>query len=375
MSFGLRRIPPRRILLIRGIDLLLDLRLGRFRLFRLLGGRGAARRRSDAGLSNAAARQRQAGGEQSQGAGGRPYHANSLNPNWLYGTIHPATMHKPPPSRRSATTAPASPRVRRGYFECRYGQLHVHNAIPPGGGFEEGTPLLCLHPSPSSGRAFRRFLAVAGLGRSVFAPDLPGFGDSDPPPPGAGVAEHAAAIGDFLDAMRLRQIDLLGHRFGALVAVELAALRPALIRRMVLVSPPGMSDTAGPAAAAAAPQHLSGPAADGSHLLTEWGRALAYCGPSASPEVVTAALAERLRNGNEAAAASAAERSYPLRARLAQLTAPLLVLRLGDEVASNTGQARDIPARARLVELRERGASVFESAPEAVAQALEPFLR
>ena len=34
----------------------------------------------------------------------------------------------------------AKPRVRRGYFESRYGQLHVHNAIPPGGGFEEGTP-------------------------------------------------------------------------------------------------------------------------------------------------------------------------------------------------------------------------------------------
>ena len=26
----------------------------------------------------------------------------------------------------------SEPRVRRGYFECRYGQLHVHNAIPAG---------------------------------------------------------------------------------------------------------------------------------------------------------------------------------------------------------------------------------------------------
>src|SRR6185437_9827573 len=95
----------------------------------------------------------------------------------------PYTMPKASPSRPAASP----PRVRRGYFECRYGQLHVHNSIPSGGGFEEGTPLLCLHPSPLSGRAFGRFLAFAGAKRSVFAPDLPGFGDSDPPAAGAGI--------------------------------------------------------------------------------------------------------------------------------------------------------------------------------------------
>lgn len=210
------------------------------------------------------------------------------------------------------------------------------------------------------------FLAKMGTDRSVFAPDLPGFGDSDPPPPRAGVAEHAAAIGDFLDSMRLRQIDLLGHRFGALVATELAAARPAQVRRLVLVSPP-LGD--------AAEHQPPAPAADGSHLLEEWRRAVAYCGPDAPIEVAGAAMAERLRNGVPAAAAAAAERSYALRPRLTQLTVPLLVLRLRDEVVSNRGQPRDLPARARLVELPERGASLFETAPEAAAQALESFIR
>jgi pimeloyl-ACP methyl ester carboxylesterase len=271
-------------------------------------------------------------------------------------------MAKASPSRPAAA---ARPRVRRGYFECRYGQLHVHNAIPAGGGFEEGTPLLCLHPSPLSGRAFERFLAVAGGARSVFAPDLPGFGDSDPPPARAGIAEHAAAIGDFLDTMRLRQVDLLGHRFGALVAAELAATRPAQVRRLVLIPPPA-GDTPEPQPAAAA---------DGSHLLEEWRRATAYCGPRAAPDAVTAVLAERLRNCAPAAAAAAAERGYLLSARLAQLSVPLLVLRLRDDVATNRGAPRDVPARTRLIELPEHGASLFETAPEAAAQALEAFLR
>jgi len=226
--------------------------------------------------------------------------------------------------------------------------------------------LLCLHSSPLSGRTFLPFLAVAGIRRSVFAPDLPGFGDSDPPPAGAGVAEHAAAIGDFLDAMRLRQIDLLGHRFGALVAAELAATRSAQVRRLVLVSPPAAQT---PEAAPPAP------IADGGHLVEEWRRAASYCGPGAPPELVTVALAERLRNSAPGVAAAAAERGYPLRNRLAEVSMPLLVLRLRDEVAANKGQARDVPARARLIELPERGASLFETAPEAAARALESFLR
>lgn len=272
-------------------------------------------------------------------------------------------MPKASPSRPAATSRP---RVRRGYFECRYGQLHVHNAIPSGGGFEEGTPLLCLHGSPHSGRVFERFLAAAGVGRSVFAPDLPGFGKSDPPPPRAGVAEHAAAIGDFLDGMRLRQIDLLGQGFGALVAAEVAATRPGQVRRLVVVSLPPSSD------GAEQPPAVS---ADGSHLLEEWRRALTYCGPAAPPDVATAALAERLSNAAQAAAGAAAERGYPLRARLTQLSIPLLMLRLREEVAADKGQARDVPARARLVELPEQGASIFETAPEAAAEALESFLR
>src|ERR1700737_1792365 len=130
------------------------------------------------------------------------------------------------------------PRVRRGYFECRYGQLHVHNAIPPGGGFKEGTPLLCLHHTTGSGRVFERFLALAGRDRSVYAPDTPGFGESDPPPSRPTISDYAAALGDFLDTMRFRQIDVLGYQAGALIAAELALALPTVVRRVVLMGVP-----------------------------------------------------------------------------------------------------------------------------------------
>lgn len=133
---------------------------------------------------------------------------------------------------------PGEPRLRRGYFECRYGQLHVHSAIPPGGGFDEGVSLLCLHPAGTSGRMFQSFLPLMGADRSVYAPDMPGCGESDAPLGPVGAADYAAAIGDFLDSMRLRQIDVLGYQAGAQVAVELALARPKQIRQVVLVSAP-----------------------------------------------------------------------------------------------------------------------------------------
>ena len=132
---------------------------------------------------------------------------------------------------------PAS-RARRGYFECRYGQLHVHHAMPRGGGFEEGTPLLCLHDFPGSGRVFSRLLPLAGEDRSVYAPDLPGFGESDGPNARPTMADYTAALGDFLDSMRLRTLAVLGLRGGAVPATELALTRPTQVSRVILVSVP-----------------------------------------------------------------------------------------------------------------------------------------
>ena len=47
-----------------------------------------------------------------------------------------------------------APRIRRAYFDCRFGQLHVHNAVPPGGGFDELTTVICLHGAGETGRVF-----------------------------------------------------------------------------------------------------------------------------------------------------------------------------------------------------------------------------
>lgn len=213
----------------------------------------------------------------------------------------------------------AEPRVRRGYFECRFGQLHVHHAMPPGGGFEEETALVCLHGAAGSGRMFRAFLALLGRDRSVYAPDVPGCGESDGPAQPVATAEYAAAIADFLDTMRLRTVDLLAQGAGAVLAIELALARAAQVRRMVLASVP----PAGGAAAA----------------------------------------------GDFGAAA------YPWRERLARVTQPLLVLRPRDASSDAGARVREAQPGARVVDFPDPGEELFQSAPGAVAEAVRPFLR
>ena len=125
-------------------------------------------------------------------------------------------------------------RLRRAYFESRHGQLHVHNAIPVGGGFDELTTLICLHGSNTTGRCFLEISKRLGRTRSVYSPDLPGTGESDGPADLTATA-CAEAVADFLDSMRFRQVDLLGAGTGAAVAAELAVLRPKMARKVALI--------------------------------------------------------------------------------------------------------------------------------------------
>ena len=215
--------------------------------------------------------------------------------------------------------------------------------MPRGGGFEEGTPLLCLHELPGSGRVFNRLLPLAGEDRSVYAPDLPGFGESDGPSARPTMADYAAALGDFLDNMRLRTVAVLGLRGGAVLATELALTRPTQVSRVIMVSVP---------------------------LLTEAERQGARSQTSAlTPAEGAFRSAEAPRWVLEAAA------QYPLRERLARLNQRLLVLRPHDDLYEATARVREVLPAARLIELQQSAVEVLAQLPQRVAEATREFLR
>lgn len=80
---------------------------------------------------------------------------------------------------------------------------------------------------------------LAEAGFHVIAPDLRGRGLSDKPAQGYGIPFHAVDLVRLLDALNIREADIVGHSLGALVAMYLGAVYPARVRKLVLVDAGG----------------------------------------------------------------------------------------------------------------------------------------
>ena len=266
---------------------------------------------------------------------------------------------------------PAVVHVRRSYAESRYGQIHLSTAYPSGGGFDERTPVVCLHHSGGSGRLFSPVLRELGNDRSVYAPDLPGHGSSDPATSKATVADLAAAIGDFVESLRLRNVDLAGYQLGALVAAELAITRPQLIRRVLLWGVPSYSAQDRAALLQNVPS--LGSRDDGSDISEDWRRLLERRGPGAPISALSDELSDRLRAGNSGARAFAAVAEYPTSERLPLVKQSALVLRLKDEFWEHSGRARSSLPNGSMLDLPDYGQGFLAAAPQRFTSVAREF--
>ena len=266
---------------------------------------------------------------------------------------------------------PAVVHVCRSYAESRYGQIHLSTAYPSGGGFDERTPVVCLHHSGGSGRLFSPVLRELGNDRSVYAPDLPGHGSSDPATSKATVADLAAAIGDFIESLRLRNVDLAGYQLGALVSAELAITRPQLIRRVLLWGVPSYSAQDRAALLQNVPS--LGSRDDGSDIAEDWRRLLERRGPGAPISALSDELSDRLRAGASGARAFAAVAEYPTSERLPLVKQSALVLRLKDEFWEHSGRARSSLPNGSMLDLPDYGQGFLAAAPQRFTSVAREF--
>jgi pimeloyl-ACP methyl ester carboxylesterase len=102
----------------------------------------------------------------------------------------------------------------------------------------DGAPLVLLHGLGVSGAVWQ------GIGRllepftRLVAPDLRGHGDSDKPSAGYLPRDYVGDLAALLAHEPARPRAVLGHSLGAVVAALLAADRPELMSKLILVDPP-----------------------------------------------------------------------------------------------------------------------------------------
>lgn len=273
---------------------------------------------------------------------------------------------------RVPLTQPAAVHLRRSYAECRFGQIHLWTSYPSGGGFDEHVPVVCLHHSGGSGRLFGPMLKELGTDRSVYAPDLPGHGTSDPPTARVSVTDLAASVGDFIEGLRLRTVDLFGYQLGALVAAELAIARPQQIRRVMLWGVTNYSSQE--RAAQHAQTRVLGSQEDGSDVADEWKTLLAHKGQGTPTSAVAEDLSDRLRAAAHGSRALTSAVDYPTAERLPLVKQPALVLRLRDEYAEFAPRVRSALPNGSLLDLPDYGQGFISAAPQRFAAVAREFL-
>jgi len=159
--------------------------------------------------------------------------------------------------------------VNLGYARTPQGQIHYAEA-------GEGPPLILLGATPRTHRCFLRLMRLLAPHFRAIAVDLPGFGNSHPPPVPLTISAIARCVVDFLDAMEITQANLFGLHTGNKVAAAIAVEWPQRISKLILA---GQSHSIIPEMkarnAAIQPwfdkyKTYFAPDTDGAHLVREW---------------------------------------------------------------------------------------------------------
>jgi rifampin ADP-ribosylating transferase len=101
-----------------------------------------------------------------------------------------------------------------------------------------GVPVVLLHAWGESWRSFDRLLPLLPDAIHAVAMDLRGHGDADKPAAGYSLAEVAADVAAFMDAVGIPSAVLLGSSSGGYVAQQVAITSPHRVGGLVLVGSP-----------------------------------------------------------------------------------------------------------------------------------------
>ena len=250
-------------------------------------------------------------------------------------------------------------------------------------GDPEAPTALLLHGYPNSSYLWRDCLQpIADAGWHAVAPDLPGYGDSEPIDGEAGTwTDHVAAVDDFVALHELAPVALVMHDWGGLIGLRWACEREYAVRALVIMSTGFFPDGKWHGLA----QGMR--SGQGEQLLASIDRdSFGDLLRSASPTITEDALDEYWKGyegEHRRAAHLALYRSgefselEPYEGKLAAMNVPTLLLWGASDAFAPVAGAhrfkREIP-HAQLVVIDDAGHFIQEDAPERVAREIAGFL-
>lgn len=105
----------------------------------------------------------------------------------------------------------------------------------------EGDPVVLVHGLSGSTRWWSRNVPALAERYRVHLVNLPGFGTVRPPSRRFVLAEAASWLLAWIEAVGLESgVHLVGHSMGGYLSLRLAARRPQVVRKLVLVDPAGV---------------------------------------------------------------------------------------------------------------------------------------
>jgi pimeloyl-ACP methyl ester carboxylesterase len=263
----------------------------------------------------------------------------------------------------------------------RTGETAYREVEPPEA--PDGLPVLCVHGWPQSSYMWRHLLpALASAGHRALAPDLSGFGDSPPDPPGTW-ERHVEAVENFRRAVGLERVVLVVHDTGGVIGLRWACDHPDAVAGLVISNTGFFPDHEWIAIAKTMRTPIQGEALvdslsrDGLATLLE--EVSSGIDPPGVDEYWKAfSTAEGRRGMLELYRSFDPDEFKPYAGRLATLGVPALVLWgqqddfLPPDFASRF--AREIPG-AKLVLLESTRHFLFEDEPARCAEEVIDFLR
>ena len=160
-------------------------------------------------------------------------------------------------------------------------------------GPKDAPTIVLLHGFPSSSRQFDTLIPLLATRYRLIAPDFPGFGHSDAPPPSkyAYTFDHLAkTIDDLLGVLKLERYTLYLHDYGAPVGLRIMMRHPERLHALIIQNGNIYRDSLG----------------------SKWERIAEYwANPRAHPEIVNAFLSLDATEQRHTAGTSHPERYNP----------------------------------------------------------------